>query len=1134
MAAQTEPVSRAEICDLFWPKDSERASRKKLREGLSRLRGYFNDPDIIITNNDSISVDFSRVYVDFHEFNAITNPLLTSSEMNLSDKLPDWCYDQLRKAINLCRGTEFLQGMVMPDSTDFENWVSFNNISYSYAREKIIQRLIDHSIAIGNFNEAVIWLEMAISSDPLNTDNSYLMLKCLKESGRDKEAEDYLLFLDNLYRKNQIETLPATLKVFRGREKSSPVNKPAKEDRIDWPTAERNQVPFVGRDEYLVRIRNAYHRGGILYITGDAGIGKNRLVHEFFDGLPVKPRLMFCTGKPMLHNPPLSPIVEGLKSMVTDADWQTLSASSRTKLHNLYYEYQSLALEQGTPPAPSLNSGYFPGLFEEIAALMIRLSSKRSLLMVIDIIQWCDDVTLEFLHYLNERQFFAKHGTLILIGRQEEPNPSLDVYVDRSILASRLEKIVLPPLTIEETAHLISLVRGNPLTDDQVHQIHDLTGGSPFFLVELLRSSDLDHLSDNDDGFLMPETIKAMVHEKLHQLSESGHNILQASSILGRSFLPEVLQTMLDISPEELARTLEELQRKSILQDELPSKPNTRYCFLQELVRKVLLEEISPARKKALHLSALQAIKKVKSKLLDYYAVAAFHYDQAGDKTNAFLAWCDAAGQAASVYNRDESYQAYQSALDLLPDLPEEDGLSLVCQLVFDWGDYAYDLADDQTCEKLYTMGLSIGEQKQHPLMIGVSLNGLARTAEMRGEIQKGLELNRQAYFYLEKCNAQTELVFAHTQEGILHELNSDYYKALDCFLRGTRLMTDDSQLRSLDARASLLIQLSMAYSLMGYPSKAEEVSKRAHTESRLVKRPSARVQAVTVMALAQHFQGDFKQSMENANSVYKLAIQLKLDWWIVLLDLVLARDHLAMGHLDESWYYASHITEVASPPNSWPLSAYGHAIKGDALRLVNDLSGAIGYYQKGSKNPFTEYQTLENYLLLGMTHCQNDQVEQGLDILRQVYQPTDACGLGSLSLAAGYLIDIYSPPGWSDPAVLEKILATAEELKERGFGDRWMNVAYIHALAQHRSGNLEEAKQLFSQLADSAHNIGHSWWELEACAGLYWVVDQSSTERKKLQGRIIEILDAIADRASRKEVSGKFLRYRRMIETSF
>ena len=96
------------------------------------------------------------------------------------------------------------------------------------------------------------------------------------------------------------------------------------------------------------------------------------------------------------------------------------------------------------------------------------------------------------------------------------------------------------------------------------------------------------------------------------------------------------------------------------------------------------------------------------------------------------------------------------------------------------------------------------------------------------------------------------------------------------------------------------------------------------------------------------------------------------------------------------------------------------------------------------------------------------------------------------------------------------------------------MNAAYIHALAQHRSGNLEEAKQLFSQLADSAHNIGHSWWELEACAGLYWVVDQLSTERKKLQGRMIEILDAIADRASRKEVSGKFLRYRRMIETSF
>ena len=90
LAGHAEPVSRAEICYTFWPEDTEEVARKKLREGLSRLRSALSDPDIFITNNDFVSLDFNRAYVDVLEYSTITTPLMNSSELNGNGILPEW------------------------------------------------------------------------------------------------------------------------------------------------------------------------------------------------------------------------------------------------------------------------------------------------------------------------------------------------------------------------------------------------------------------------------------------------------------------------------------------------------------------------------------------------------------------------------------------------------------------------------------------------------------------------------------------------------------------------------------------------------------------------------------------------------------------------------------------------------------------------------------------------------------------------------------------------------------------------------------------------------------------------------------------------------------------------------------
>ena len=88
LAGHSDPLNRSEICDIFWPKDTETASRKKLREGLSRLRSVLLDPDFIVTNNETVGLNANRVYVDYREYLQKILPLVSSSEMNSDGKLP--------------------------------------------------------------------------------------------------------------------------------------------------------------------------------------------------------------------------------------------------------------------------------------------------------------------------------------------------------------------------------------------------------------------------------------------------------------------------------------------------------------------------------------------------------------------------------------------------------------------------------------------------------------------------------------------------------------------------------------------------------------------------------------------------------------------------------------------------------------------------------------------------------------------------------------------------------------------------------------------------------------------------------------------------------------------------------------
>lgn len=1116
LAARMEPVSRDEICSIFWPDDSESAARKKLREGLSRLRSALIDPDLLITNNDFVSLDPNRVYVDAREYTNIVTPLLNSSEFNATGIMPEWMYGQLRKAADLCRGHQLLQDVSLHSSAGFDSWVSINNQSFAFSHEKILERLAEHCIALGNIDEAILWLGKISAFDHLNTDINYLMINCLRERRRFKEALDYLSYLEGAYQANLPGGFPEILGEMKKRVMRESLET-RKDPQTEWPRDITDKTPFVGRSDLLLRLNNAYQRKGLVHISGEAGSGKTRLLQEFYSRLDYTPRLLFCSGKPMISSTPYAPIVEGLNQLVTEKEWLSLPDEIKTNLHSLYPALKFSEKRLSPIIIDSLPESPLIRIHNALYSLLKILAEKKPLLMVIEIAQWCDEATLQFLGFLNEQQFFKTYGLLILSSRTEERNPVLEAYLDQSVLTSNLERMTLEPFTLEETSQLISIVLGKSVSEDLSKKIQTQTGGNPYLLIETLKALDLFNMDFSTfsaaDHFPIPASIRAIVNGKARALSDLAREVLSSAAVLGQSFLPQVLEKMVDLEFEPLHSALEELTQNGILS---VSRLQTAgaYEFPHDQFREVILEELSPVRKRGLHLAAAQALLEVKGEAADQGSTFAWHYEQAGEYAKAFSAWCMAGRYSRACFSKADAYAAYQRAFDLFSALPAKEASGLLRQLLLEWGNYAYDLQDNITCKKLYTAGLEFGEARQDPQLIGISISGLGRVAEMTNDMDEGIELQKRALFFLCKTDANAEKLETYARLALLYELKSEYKKAKETYLTGMEIEINFSDKLLLDASVNLKSHFSILSSMMGFPSQAESIADQAANESKLINRLSGRVHAYTALAIAQYYEGKYQRSLQNAFLVYKLAEQLNLAWWASLLDILIARDYLVMGQLDESWYHLHHAVEKRDPALVQKTTAHHFVIKGDILRLLGDYSAAEEQYRLGAQPPLADLQSLESLYSLGLSLCQRDELVEGVKIVTEANDKAGALGLESISIPGKIVQSAIQNPTTDEDGFISETAPLVSVLMERGFGAESLTATFIAASLALRRGKSARAKDLFIQAAEGSKKINHRWYELWAVSALASMGNVDSLESQQYLERKKSILNEMSAHA--------------------
>jgi tetratricopeptide (TPR) repeat protein len=352
---------------------------------------------------------------------------------------------------------------------------------------------------------------------------------------------------------------------------------------------------FVGRDEQLGELRASWRaaaagRGGFVVVSGEAGIGKTRLVEQLVAEVTDSDRDVrvawgSCAG---LDAPPLWPwqgVLRDVPGGAGAADGYDAPATS--DLVDL--------------------TGWEARAYARIVDRLRVAAAAGPLLVVLDDLHWADPDSLRLLRLAATE---ARRAPLLLVGtlRPDDGAAAPAVRATLSDLASSTEVVQLRGLPATAVGRLVSELTGQEPTEELVAAVTRQTGGNPFFLREVLRlliaEGGLDEAVGGGDRLAVPPLVRDVLLRRAAQLSAPVRALLDAAAVAGaRAPLP-VLARVLDDDPGAVRRAADEAEAARFV---TVAAQDLR--FEHDLVREALVAELDGAERRRLHLAIGHALR---------------------------------------------------------------------------------------------------------------------------------------------------------------------------------------------------------------------------------------------------------------------------------------------------------------------------------------------------------------------------------------------------------------------------------------------------------------------------------------------------------------------------------------------
>jgi DNA-binding SARP family transcriptional activator len=657
LAAEGHPLPREQLCYLFWPDVPEATARRNLTGLLSHIRRTLPVPGILVTRNDHVGLDPDGTWVDvavFRQQVATWESLGTSAS--------------LQEAADLYQGP-FLDGFSLPRNPEFESWITLERQRSQRLYLEVLEVLLDRKASTGEYDDAIAYGRRYLATDGLAEEIHRRLIELYVTTGdRARALRQFDRCTEILDRELGVAPLPETVAAYRtalnGKPATAvvePVVKPA------WTLLPAADVPLVGRDHEMHELEEAFARAGsgrgsVVLISGEPGIGKSRLMQEFIARVRSRAYILVGVSSPDTQTVPYHPIVEALRpALSAQPPWLQAPACYLAEAARLIPDLRLLRLDL-PPPVTVGPDEARTGLFEALCQLTLALAAgPHPAVLFLDDLHWADDTTLDWLTHLGRRLWNSR---LLIVGAYSSGEPTavdnLRHGLARLGILSELRMARLEDAAILEIARHV----GDELLSDQAwaHGLSEMTGGNPFFLLQILwtlreSSCTLEDIADLSDA-CFPDTIHDAVEARVDHLSSQARQVLEACAVLGRHFTFNLVHATAGRRQMETMDGLDELVARLLLSEEVEE-----YHFRHEVVRSAVYGSLGHSRRRLLHRRATEALEHMRS---DDVAALARHFAQAGQPEQAAQYALQAGQSAKAVYGHAEARIHFDRALALL------------------------------------------------------------------------------------------------------------------------------------------------------------------------------------------------------------------------------------------------------------------------------------------------------------------------------------------------------------------------------------------------------------------------------------------------------------------------------------
>jgi predicted ATPase/tRNA A-37 threonylcarbamoyl transferase component Bud32 len=606
------------------------------------------------------------------------------------------------------------------------------------------------------------------------------------------------------------------------------------------------EVQLIDRIEELALLREAVDRairgeGGVVFLYGEAGIGKTRLTRELGAYARLRGMQVLYGRCPALFRmdgvPPYvlwSEVIKDYLQSCAPEQLYKVIGFYPGELFKLVPEIgQKLrVISESLPISPERGRDR---LFEAVSQFVTNISKEAPLLVILDDLQWTDQTSLLLLHYLARGVY---RESLLLLGAYRDTDidekHSLTPVLTELNRERLLQSAQLKRMSPDDASEMIRRV----LEQDEVPAefcklVYEKTRGNPFFAEEVIKSLKEEEVICREENkwrikdvskIEFPKTVKSVIKARIGRLDDECQSALTFASFIGNDFTCEALCEVTGIEENKLLELIERLLNTGLIRHKVIRGEDV-CSFADIIVRDVLYEEVSPFRRKKLHNTVGCALEKVYAKRIDeHLGELALHFLESGEKDKALDYFLEAGERAAKIYANNEAASYYQSALRLLE---EKDGelqrKALVLERLGDIKKLAgeYDVCLNYWDEALLLL-TKLSEKQQisslHKKMAFVLWDTL-------GDVERARKHHEASLKILEAEPECVELARLYNDMAHMYWRNGEGSKALSLAEKALMIA---QKLNALDAVAYSYDVMSVCFALAGDIKKAREYANRA------------------------------------------------------------------------------------------------------------------------------------------------------------------------------------------------------------------------------------------------------------------------------------------------------------------